>query len=183
MSHLGQFMNATFSGRLSADRIAAIRERWKGKLVVKGIVNPQDAAQVLELGADGIIVSNHGGRQLEVGTSTIQALPALAAEFGDRMEVLFDSGVRGGPDVGAPPCALASGARFAFMGRSFMYAICAMGARGGPHVMTMLMRQLTQVMEQLGCERVEDLPRHLAPRPLSCPRWSLRRELIRPPRA
>ena len=161
MSHLGQFMNATFSGRLSSDRIAAIRDRWKGKLVVKGIVNPEDAARVLELGADGIIVSNHGGRQLEVGTSTIQALPALAAEFGDRMEVLFDSGVRGGPDVA---CALASGARFAFMGRSFMYAICAMGARGGPHVMTMLMRQLTQVMEQLGCERIQDLPRHLAPR-------------------
>ena len=76
-------------------------------------------------------------------------------------EVLFDSGVRSGPDVA---CALASGARFAFMGRSFMYAICAMGAKGGPHVMAMLMRQLTQVMEQLGCERMEHLPRHLAPR-------------------
>ncbi len=160
MAHLGQFMNVTFSGRLSADRIAAIRDRWKGKLVVKGIVNPEDAARVLELGADGIIVSNHGGRQLEVGTSTIQALPRLAEEFGDKLEVLFDSGVRSGPDVA---CALASGARFAFMGRSFMYAICALGARGGPHVMTMLMRQLTQVMEQLGCERAEDLRQHLAP--------------------
>jgi len=162
MAHLGQFMNATFSGRLSADRIAAIRDRWKGKLVVKGVVNPEDAARVVELGVDGIIVSNHGGRQLEVGTSTIHALPRLAAEFGDRLKILFDSGVRSGPDVA---CALASGADFTFLGRSFMYAICALGKRGGPHVMTMLMRQLTQVMEQVGCERVEELPGHLVSGP------------------
>ena len=157
MQHLGQFMNATFSGRLSRDRIAALRERWPGKLAVKGIVNPKDAALVADLGADGIIVSNHGGRQLEVGTSTIHALPRLAEEFGSQLEVLFDSGLRSGPDIA---CALASGAKFTFLGRSFMYAICALGAQGGPQVMTMLLRQLQQVMEQLGCARVSDLPEH-----------------------
>ena len=133
MQHLGQFMNRTFNGRLTADRIKAIRDRWKGKLVVKGIVNPEDCALVADLGADGIIVSNHGGRQLEVGTSTIAALPRLAKEFGDRLEILFDSGLRGGPDIA---CAIASGASF-LLGRSFMYGICAMGAKGGPQVMEM----------------------------------------------
>ncbi|MEM6674291.1 MAG: alpha-hydroxy acid oxidase [Planctomycetota bacterium] len=158
MQHLGQFMNVTFDGRLSADRIAALRERWKGKLVVKGIVNPEDCRVVAELGADGIIVSNHGGRQLEVGTSTIHALPRLVDEFGDRLEILFDSGLRSGPDVA---CALASGADFTFLGRAFMYGVCALGERGGAHVMEMLTRQLRQVMEQLGCGRVSDLREHL----------------------
>lgn len=161
MKHLGQFMNATFSGRLSPDRIQAIRDRWPGKLVIKGIVHPEDCERVIDLGADGIIVSNHGGRQLEVGQSTIHALPALVEEFGDKIEILFDSGLRAGPDIA---CALASGAKFTFLGRSFMYGICALGARGGPHTMTMLLRQLRQVMEQLGCERVADLPAHLVPR-------------------
>ncbi|MEM7305845.1 MAG: alpha-hydroxy acid oxidase [Planctomycetota bacterium] len=161
MQHLGQFMNATFNGRLSRDRVAALRDRWKGKLVVKGIVNPEDCALVADLGADGIIVSNHGGRQLEVGTSTIHALPRLVEEFGDRLEILFDSGLRGGPDIA---CALASGAKFTFLGRSFMYGVCALGERGGPHVMTMLLRQLQQTLEQLGCARVADLPKHLVAR-------------------
>ena len=80
-------------------------------------------------------------------------------EFGDRLEILFDSGLRGGPDIA---CAIASGASFTFLGRSFMYGICAMGAKGGPQVMEMLERQLTQVLEQLGCARIADLPRHLA---------------------
>ncbi len=82
MKHLGLFMNKTFSGRLSADRISAIRDRWKGKLVVKGIVNAEDAEKAIGAGADGIIVSNHGGRQLDVGQSTIKPLTSLAKEFG-----------------------------------------------------------------------------------------------------
>ncbi|MCR9246781.1 MAG: alpha-hydroxy-acid oxidizing protein [bacterium] len=158
LEHLGKFMNTTFDGRLTADRIAAIRDRWPGKLVVKGIVNPEDCATVADLGVDGIIVSNHGGRQLEVGTSTIQALPRLVEEFGSRLEVLFDSGVRTGPDVA---CALASGARFTFLGRAFMYGVCALGRRGGAQVIEILRRQLTQVLEQLGCAEVGELPRHL----------------------
>jgi L-lactate dehydrogenase (cytochrome) len=84
MKHLGLFMNKTFSGRLSADKIKAIRERWPGKLVVKGIVTPEDAELALQLGADGLIVSNHGGRQLDAGDSTIRSLAALQREFGSR---------------------------------------------------------------------------------------------------
>ena len=158
MKHLGHFMNKTFSGRLNPAKIKAIRERWKGKLVVKGVVTEEDAETALGLGVDGFIVSNHGGRQLDAGQSTIKPLTELAKKFGQRTTVMIDSGLRAGPDVA---CALASGAKFAFMGRSFMYGVAALGKAGGDHTMTMLKRQLKQVMEQVGCERVADLPKHL----------------------
>ena len=160
MKHLGLFMNKTFNGRLSEDRISAIRDRWKGKLVIKGIVNEEDAEKAIGLGIDGLIASNHGGRQLDLGESTIKPLTALAEKFGDRTTLMLDSGVREGPDVAA---ALASGAKFAFLGRSFMYGVGALGKAGGDHTMTMLKRQLQQVMEQIGCERVRDFPKHLIP--------------------
>ncbi len=158
MKHLGLFMNKTFSGRLNPTKIKAIRERWKGKLVVKGVVTEEDAETALGLGVDGFIVSNHGGRQLDAGQSTIKPLTELAKKFGQRTTVMIDSGLRAGPDVA---CALASGAKFAFMGRSFMYGVAALGKAGGDHTITMLKRQLKQVMEQVGCERVADLPKHL----------------------
>ena len=162
MKHLGLFMNKTFSGRLNPAKIKAIRERWKGKLVVKGVVTEEDAETALGLGVDGFIVSNHGGRQLDAGQSTIKPLTELAKKFGQRTTVMIDSGLRAGPDVA---CALASGAKFAFMGRSFMYGVAALGKDGGDHTMTMLKRQLKQVMEQVGCERVADLPKHLVSGP------------------
>lgn len=158
MKHLGLFMNKTFSGRLNPDKIAAIRDRWKGKLVVKGIVNSEDAEKAISLGVDGMIVSNHGGRQLDAGQSTIKPLTALAKEFGDRTTLMIDSGLRAGPDVA---CALASGAKFTFMGRSFMYGVGALGKDGGDHTITMLKKQVQQVMEQIGCEKVSDFPKHL----------------------
>ncbi|WP_395752291.1 alpha-hydroxy-acid oxidizing protein [Prosthecobacter sp.] len=164
MKHLGLFMNKTFSGRLNPAKIKAIRERWKGKLVVKGVVTEEDAETALGLGVDGIIVSNHGGRQLDAGQSTIKPLTELAKKFGQRTTVMIDSGLRAGPDVA---CAIASGAKFAFMGRSFMYGVAALGKDGGDHTMTMLKRQLKQVMEQVGCERVADLPKHLVSGPQS----------------
>ncbi|MEM1294938.1 MAG: alpha-hydroxy acid oxidase [Verrucomicrobiota bacterium] len=158
MKHLGLFMNKTFSGRLNPEKIAAIRDRWKGKLVVKGVVNSEDAEKAISLGVDGLIVSNHGGRQLDAGQSTIKPLTQLAKEFGDRTTLMIDSGLRAGPDIA---CALASGAKFTFMGRSFMYGVGALGKRGGNHTITMLKKQLQQVMEQIGCEKVSDFPKHL----------------------
>lgn len=158
MKHLGLFMNKTFSGRLNPDKIAAIRDRWKGKLVVKGIVNSEDAERAISLGVDGITVSNHGGRQLDAGQSTIKPLTELAKEFGDRTTLMIDSGLRSGPDIA---CALASGAKFAFLGRSFMYGVGALGEKGGDHTIAMLKKQLQQIMEQIGCEKVTDFPAHL----------------------
>ena len=158
MKHLGLFMNKTFSGRLNEDKIKAIRDKWKGKLVVKGIVTEEDAEKVIALGADGFIASNHGGRQLDAGQSTIKPMAELAKKFGDKTTVMLDSGIRNGPDVA---CALASGAKFTFLGRSFMYGVGALGKDGGDHTITMLKRQLQQVMEQIACPRVEDFPKHL----------------------
>jgi L-lactate dehydrogenase (cytochrome) len=158
MKHLGQFMNRTFSGRLTADRIKALRDRWPGKLVIKGIVTPEDAEIAVNLGADGLIVSNHGGRQLDSGDSSIRSLATLEPEFGRKTTLMLDSGVRSGSDVA---CAIAQGAKFVFLGRSFMYGVCALGHRGGDHSLIMLKRQLQQVMEQIGCEKVADMPEHL----------------------
>jgi L-lactate dehydrogenase (cytochrome) len=158
MKHLGLFMNKTFSGRLNPGRIAALRDRWPGKLIVKGVVTPEDAEVVLGMGVDGFIVSNHGGRQLDAGQSAIEPLRELAREFGHRTAVMMDSGARSGPDVA---CALACGAKFVFMGRAWMYGVAALGKDGGEHTMTMMKRQLKQVLEQLGCARPAGLPAHL----------------------
>jgi L-lactate dehydrogenase (cytochrome) len=158
MKHLGLFMNKTFNGRLTESRIRAIRDQWKGNLVVKGIVNPEDAELAHSLGVDGIIVSNHGGRQLDQGQSTVKSTAALAKEFKGRTKILMDGGIRSGSDIAV---ALASGAEFVFLGRAPMFGVCAMGAGGGDQVVEILQKQLQQVMEQLGCERLENLPSHL----------------------
>lgn len=158
MKHLAQFMNKTFSGRLNREKISVLRDKWKGNLVIKGIVNEEDAEVAVELGCDGMIVSNHGGRQLDRGESTLAPLQRLAPEFGGKIRVMIDGGIRGGDDVAS---AIASGADFVFVGRAPMYGIGAMGRYGGHHVFEMMKRQLQQVMEQVGCERVGDLGEHL----------------------
>ncbi|HAD59336.1 MAG TPA: alpha-hydroxy-acid oxidizing enzyme [Planctomycetaceae bacterium] len=158
MKHLGLFMNKTFSGRLTEAKIAPIREKWKGNLVVKGIVNPEDAEVAVKHGLDGLIVSNHGGRQLDRGQSTIVPLSKLAPEFGSKLKVMIDGGMYSGADVAA---CLACGADFTFMGRTPMFGVCALGKYGGHHTFEMLKKQLQQVMEQVGCPVVRDLPKHL----------------------
>ncbi len=158
MKHLGLFMNQTFSGRLNAEKIRCIRDRWQGKLVIKGIVTEEDAEKAIALGVDGVIVSNHGGRQLDAGQSTIKPLAELAAKVGNRTTLMIDSGLRTGPDIA---CALASGAKFTFMGRAFMYGVGALGNNGGDHTIAMVKKQLQQVMEQVACEKAHDFPNHL----------------------
>jgi L-lactate dehydrogenase (cytochrome) len=158
LKQLGKFMNDTFSGRLNEEKIKPIRDMWKGKIVLKGVASEADAKEAIRLGLDGIIVSNHGGRQLDAGESSIKPLANIAAKYGDQIEVMMDSGIRSGPDVAR---AMASGAKFTFMGRSFMYGAAALGKKGGNHTISLLKTELQQVMEQLCCERVEDLPQHL----------------------
>ena len=160
MKHLGLFMNKTFSGRLTESRIAPIREKWKGKLVVKGIVNPDDAEIAVKHGLDGLIVSNHGGRQLDRGQSTIVPLYQLVPQFSQKLKVMIDGGMYSGADVAA---CLACGADFTFMGRAPMLGVCALGKYGGHHTFEMLKKQLQQVMEQVGCEQVNQLRNHLIP--------------------
>lgn len=158
MQQLGKFMDQTFTGRLNAAKIERIRERWKGKIVLKGVANEADAAEAIRLGLDGIIVSNHGGRQLDAGEASIHPLRRIAKKYGDQIVVMQDSGLRTGPDIAR---SIASGANFTWMGRSFMYGTAALGATGGNHTIAMLKMQLQQIMEQLCCERVGDLPGHL----------------------
>ncbi len=158
LKHLGLFMDKMFSKRMNEEKIAPIRDMWKGKIVLKGVATEADAEKAIKLGLDGIIVSNHGGRQLDAGESTIKPLTRIAKKYGDQITVMMDSGIRSGPDVAR---ALASGAAFTFMGRSFMYGVSALGKEGGAHTISLLQTQLQQVMEQLGCSRVSDLPSHL----------------------
>ncbi|WP_179338508.1 alpha-hydroxy acid oxidase [Winogradskyella ludwigii] len=158
LKKLGEFMDVTFSGRLNEDRIASIRDQWKGKLVIKGVVNEIDAQKAINLGVDGLIVSNHGGRQLDAGQSSIVPMTHLAKKFKNEIKIMVDSGLRGGPDIAR---AMANGAEFTFMGRSFMYGVGALGKEGGDHTISLMKREFQQVMEQLCCESVGDLPQHL----------------------
>ncbi|TXD46786.1 alpha-hydroxy acid oxidase [Polaribacter sp. IC073] len=154
LKKLGEFMDETFSGRLNTDRIAALRDQWKGKLVIKGVVSEEDTQKAIDLGVDGLIVSNHGGRQLDAGQSTIVPMTELAKKYKHQIKIMVDSGLRGGPDIAR---AMASGAEFTFMGRSFMYGVGALGKQGGDHTISLMKREFQQVMEQVCCEKVEDL--------------------------
>lgn len=155
LKQLGLFMDQTFSKRMDMEKIAPIRDMWKGKLVLKGIATEMDAEKAIALGMDGIIVSNHGGRQLDAGESTIRPLTRIAEKYGDQITVMMDSGIRSGPDIART---IASGAHFTFMGRPFMYGTAALGKSGGNHTISLLKTQLAQIMEQLGCQHVPDLP-------------------------
>jgi L-lactate dehydrogenase (cytochrome) len=155
LKQLALFMDKTFSGRLNEEKIKPIRDRWKGKLVIKGIATEADAEKAIQLGLDGIIVSNHGGRQLDAGESSIKPLTRIAQKYGDQITVMMDSGIRSGPDIART---LASGAAFTFMGRAFMYGVAALGQQGGDHTISILKAQLQQVMEQICCETTADFP-------------------------
>ncbi|AIZ40130.1 alpha-hydroxy acid oxidase [Cellulophaga baltica] len=158
LKQLGKFMDQTFSGRLNEEKIKPIRDMWPGKLVLKGVANEADAEKAIQLGLDGLIVSNHGGRQLDAGESTIKPLSRIAEKYGDQITVMMDSGIRSGPDIAR---SMASGAAFTFMGRSFMYGVAALGKQGGDHTISLLKTELQQVMEQICCEDVRDFKKHL----------------------
>jgi len=158
LNQLAKFMDATFSGRLNEDKIKRIRDLWKGKLVLKGAESIYDVEKAYQLGLDGAIISNHGGRQVDVGQATIDSLNSIVPLYKDKIKVMMDSGIRGGADVAR---VMASGADFSFMGRTFMYGVSALGKKGGNHTIAMLKTQLTQVMEQMSCAEVNDLTKNL----------------------
>jgi L-lactate dehydrogenase (cytochrome) len=158
MKQLGAFMNQSFNGRLNEEKIKAIRSKWKGKIVLKGVATEEDTEMAVQLGLDGIIVSNHGGRQLDAGEAAIASLQPIVQHYQHKIKIMMDSGIRSGADVAR---VLASGAAFAFMGRSFMYGVAALGEQGGTHTISLLKTQLQQVMEQVCCPETKDFPRHL----------------------
>lgn len=146
-----------FSGRahLTWDYFRAMRRAWHGNLVIKGLLAAKDAQIACDCGADGIIVSNHGGRQLDSAVSPLRVLPDIVAAAGD-VPVMFDSGIRRGTDLLK---ALALGARFTFVGRPFNYAAAVGGAKGVDHAIALLRHEVDCDMALLGISRVSDMTR------------------------
>ena len=159
LSQLGKFMDETFDGRLNEEKIKPIREKWKGKIVLKGVASEADMDKAIRLGIDGVIISNHGGRQLDAGQSTIHTLEKLKDKYQDKITIMMESGLRNGPDVART---LAQGASFSFLVRSFMYGVGALGNQGAYHTIDLIKTELTQVMEQVGCEKTIDLPKFIS---------------------
>ena len=145
-------------GSVSLEDLKSIRSLWKGVLIIKGILSEDDIKNCIALGADGVIVSNHGARQLDNGQTSIAVLPTLAKKYGDKIHITFDSGIESGVDIAS---ALASGAEFAFAGRAFCYGVCALGKHGGAHTIEMFEKQLQQVLCQIGCDDVQDIKKYL----------------------
>lgn len=138
------------------DDMAWLRAQWRGPLVVKGIVTAEDARRAVDLGADGVVVSNHGGRQLDGAPATVRALPTIVDAVGDRAEVLLDSGVRRGTDVIK---AVALGARAVMIGRAFVYGLAAQGEPGVDAVLALLRDDIRNNLQLLGCPSVRALDR------------------------
>jgi isopentenyl diphosphate isomerase/L-lactate dehydrogenase-like FMN-dependent dehydrogenase len=147
MSSLAAWTNEQFDPRLSWADVAWVKERWGGKLILKGIMDVEDARLAVDAGADAIVVSNHGGRQLDGAPSSIAALPAIAAAVGDRTEVWMDGGIRSGQDVLK---AWALGARGTMIGRAMVYGLAAMGEAGVTKALEIIHKELDVTMAFCG---------------------------------
>jgi L-lactate dehydrogenase (cytochrome)/(S)-mandelate dehydrogenase len=142
---------------LDWDDLAWMRDTWRGKLYVKGVLDPDDAARAVHaVGADGVVVSNHGGRQLDHALATLRALPAIRAAVGDRGEVLLDGGVRRGTDIVKALCLGADGV---FVGRPYVYGLAAAGEQGVREVLALLRADLARTLTLMGCPDVAQLDR------------------------
>lgn len=144
-------------GDLSWDDLAWMRDQWQGPLYVKGVLDPDDAAKAIdELGADGVVVSNHGGRQLDRTLASIEALPAIAARIGGRGEILFDGGVRRGTDV---ITAYALGATGVMIGRPYLYGLAVDGEAGVGAVLEIFRKEIARALVLMGCPGIAALDR------------------------
>jgi L-lactate dehydrogenase (cytochrome) len=154
---LAEWTQSQFDQTVSWKDVEWIRSIFPGKLVLKGILDPEDAREALKTGADGIVVSNHGGRQLDGAPSTISALPKVADAIGGQKEILFDSGVRTGQDMFR---ALALGAKACMIGRPFLYGLGAGGEAGVAKVIDILKRELDTTMVLTGIDDVKKIDRN-----------------------
>ncbi len=162
MRSLASWTAEQFDATLNWDDLAWIKERWGGTLIVKGILDEQDARRAVDAGADALVVSNHGGRQLDGAPSSIAALPAIAQAVGDRIEVLMDGGVRSGQDTLR---ALALGARGVLIGRAFLYALAAYGEAGVLRCLELMANELDVSMAFCGRTRIQDVDRRVLVNP------------------
>ncbi|HFW4743364.1 TPA: FMN-dependent L-lactate dehydrogenase LldD [Escherichia coli] len=148
------FISKNFDPSIAWNDLEWIRDGWKGKLIIKGILVPEDAKNAVRLGADGIIVSNHGGRQLDGAIPTARALPAIADAVGDDITVLADSGIRSGVDVVRM---LALGAKGVLLGRAYIYALAAAGKKGVEHLLRLYAEDMKVTMTLIGASSPADI--------------------------
>lgn len=156
MSSLSSWTASQFDPKLSWDDVKRFQDRWQGKLILKGILDPEDAENAARTGADAIVVSNHGGRQLDGAASSIAALPAIVDAVGRDIEILMDGGIRSGQDVIK---ALALGAKGVLIGRSFLYGLGAMGEQGVTSALDIIRRELDTTMALCGLRDIRDVDR------------------------
>lgn len=149
-----QWVASQFDSSVTWEDLAKIRAHWKGKLIIKGIMDAEDARQVVALGADALVVSNHGGRQLDGAPSSISVLPRIVDAVQGRCEVLLDSGIRSGQDVLK---ALALGANAALTGRAYLYGLGAMGGAGVTSALQIMSRELQVSMALAGCNDIRQV--------------------------
>ncbi|AON54926.1 alpha-hydroxy acid oxidase [Herbaspirillum seropedicae] len=158
---LSKWTASQFDPTLNWDDVAWIKQQWGGKLILKGILDVEDAKLAVQSGADAIVVSNHGGRQLDGAMSSIEALPAIAQAVGDQIEVWFDGGIRSGQDVLK---AVALGARGTMIGRAFLYSLGAMGGEGVSQMLEIMRKELDVSMALTGTKDIKDVgPQILIP--------------------
>jgi len=157
MSSLSVWAAESFDPKLNWEDVKDIKKMWGGPLILKGILDAEDAKMALQVGADAIVVSNHGGRQLDGALSSIRVLPSIMDAVGDKIEVHLDSGIRSGQDVLK---AIAMGARGTFIGRAFIYGLGAMGQQGVTRALEVIHKELDTTMALCGETQVDDLGRH-----------------------
>lgn len=140
------------------DYLAELRNEWQGDMLVKGVMIPEDAKRLADMGINGVWVSNHSSRQFEAAPATVEQLPRIRAAVGDDFPLVVDSGIAGGLDIMR---ALAMGADFVFLGRAFHYAVAALGDKGGDHLVHVLKSDLHANMSQIGAHNLHDLTARL----------------------
>ncbi len=149
-----RFVQREGGGAFTWEEVARYRDKWKKPMVAKGILHPKDAERAVSLGLDGIVVTNHGGRQIEALPASIDVLPEIASAVGNKITIIFDSGIRSGIDVAR---AIAVGADAAFAGKAFLWSLGALGEVGPKHLGNTFIEELASTLGQLGCETVSDL--------------------------
>ncbi|GAA1355988.1 hypothetical protein GCM10009636_24470 [Arthrobacter koreensis] len=156
---MAEQVNTMFDPSLNLEDLAWLRENWSGKLIVKGIQSASDAVDVLARGADALVVSNHGGRQLDRAPVPLKVLPEIRAAVGPEAQLILDSGIMSGGDIVA---ALAAGADFTLIGRAYLYGLMAGGRQGVDRALEILRTEMTLVMQLIGATSVAELgPEHL----------------------
>lgn len=158
LAEVARLLGELIEGHVSRDKLQWYRDHWPARLIVKGILSADDARACVEIGADAIAVSNHGGRQLDASLTAVDALPAIRATVGPEFPLLADGGIRSGLDIARY---LALGADFVLLGRAFMFALGALGARGPEHAIKILQLELRSTLGQLGCPNIARLPEFL----------------------